>query len=365
MTLYGGRNRFRSGYCAPEDIQHNMRMLSDLSDAIGNPFSGGPVWKYPQIDPGTGVGLIDPDGVPVMVEEPLVTSSGLARVQLNEAMVGSGPWPAELLSKDAHSTGQVVSIHDPLGRYLGTTAGSKGYAQNIDNRYEILSIGAQAPAPEAFSDEGHVIMRSGGSAHPLVHWFITQSFDGETFAAPEGRILALMHQNENDVDGKIYITVPEPSPSTTTASEAEITEILKKLLTESPGDVSFIDQYVKVGNGDAPGTLLSKLSSDDDDNTDTLPVVWRAPAVGKVAGTTDYSTNLAYGITKDGGTKVSGDDPGEVDVIIKGGNLGSDTVKTAKLWAYKTPEAGHPVIITRYKDDEWYVIWYGCDKDGS
>ncbi len=85
--------------------------------------------------------------------------------------------------------------------------------------------------------------------------------------------------------------------------------------------------------------------------------------MGKVAGTTDYSTNLAYGITKAGGTKASGTNPGEVGVEIKGGNLLPGQHKDAKLWAYKTPEEGHPVIITRATDTEWYVIWYGCDKE--
>ena len=366
MTTYGGRNPFRSGYCSPEDIQHNMRMLSEMSDAIGNPFAdGGPVWRYPQIDPGTGAELLNPDGTPVMLEEPLVTPSGLARVRVNEEIVGNGPWPAELLSKDGHATGEVISVYDPLRRYQGTTAGSRGYAQNIDNRYEILSIGAQAPAPASFSDEGHVIMRSGGSAQPLAHWFDTRDCN-EPFVAPEGRELAHIHQNEDNLDGEIYITFKQPTSSTTTViEETTIKEILKKLLTESPGDVSFIDQYVKVGNGDAPGTLWDKLSPDDDDSTDTLPVVWRLPVgtVGQVAGTTDYSTNLAYGITKAGGTKASGTNPGDVGVEIKGGNLLPGQHKDAKLWAYKTPEEGHPVIITRATDTEWYVIWYGCDKD--
>ena len=100
MTTYGGRNKFRGGYCSPDDIQHNMRMLSDLSEAIGNPFiEGGPSWKYQQTD-GNGDPLYDTDGNVLWHEEPLVTAGGLARFELGESITGAGPWTAYLISGD-------------------------------------------------------------------------------------------------------------------------------------------------------------------------------------------------------------------------------------------------------------------------
>ena len=372
MTTYGGRNPFRSGYCSPDDIQHNMRMLSEMSDAIGNPqMTGGPVYTYNQLDPVSGSPVLDPEGNPVEIQEPLVTSSGLARFRLSEDMTGDPPWSGKLVSQDGTATSEDISLHDPLGRYADTTEGSFGYAQSIDNRYEILSVGTAAAAPADFSNEGDVRMRVGGIVQHLHAWFNNVvSFVGGVGDAPDigtDREFVTVHQN--GADGKLYFSVPkavavgtggggggDPEPTDTEIpvrydSTTNTYWIDKTHVTNAVGTG---DRKVAANGGDdSPGDLMSKLSASGSAPDDTIGVFWESSG-GTVSGKTNAGTLLHQGTTGAGGSTSS------VNVSISG--VGS---VAASILAHEPPEEGHDVLVAKDLSGTWWVVWYSCEKGGE
>ena len=181
MTIYGGRNPFRAGNCSPEDIQHNMRMLNQLHNDLGNPVPGGPRRKKPALD-GDGNPLLDPDGEPEEEEEDL-SPAGWIRFELdNDGSTLDGTSAAYVLdsagsrAKDDEDDLIKTTVLDPLGNYLGAADSSKGYAKYIGDQYEVMSLTTPAGAAPTLADDGTSIMRSGGTGKFLQEWLNTTNF---------------------------------------------------------------------------------------------------------------------------------------------------------------------------------------------
>lgn len=388
MTTYGGRNTFRAGYCSPEDIQHNMQMLSNLSEAIGNPFSeGGPSWIYPQLDV-SGAPLYDPDGNQMWYEEPLVTPGGLARFELEAVIDGTGPTLAKLLSKDKGpdaATGEFIYVTDPLSRYhgIGPTeelGSAQGYAQHmVGDVYEILSLGRPGISAGSTLTDGDVRIRSTcTNLKSLAAWFDTVDSDDPHIPGP-GRELAVVKQDPDDCHGKLYISVPSPVPPPGHDGIPEEGDIILQYdATENrywfPKSVlDGLDVKVSVDGTDPTNHLFPKSGGPSDDpflhSVAYEPVA--AAGVGlTLKGEVPFTTHLLVGKTT--GYSTTGC-PGVVDVTVPGEGDEEDTVYSAKILTERKAEPNHCVLITPggpvHQDGvggafskDWYVIWYACDE---
>lgn len=395
MTTYGGRNTFRAGYCSPEDIQHNMQMLSNLSEAIGNPFSeGGPSWRYPQLDD-FGAIVYDPDGNQMWTEESLVTPGGLARFELTGTISGTGGTPAKLLSKDkgpGTETGQEIYVFDPLSRYGNIHEGAKGYAQHMEgDSYEILSLGRPGVNAESTLTEGEVRIRGHCTElKSLADWFDTVDTEGDFGVAPDpgpGRELAIVGQNPDDCNGKLYISVPSPTPTPNDDGEPDIEEgdiVIKYDATNNqywlPKSVfDSVDRKVAVTEGDATSAELEPKSGGDAPSPHMhrvdYAVVGGGPAGDKLRGEVPFTTPIYVGKT----TSSSGVGcPTTISVQITDPPPAEDEDPTViagvKIVTEKPAEPNHCVLITQGGPNsggtgdpslDWWVIWYACDEISS
>ena len=382
MTTYGGRNKFRGGYCSPDDIQHNMRMLSDLSEAIGNPFiEGGPSWKYQQTD-GNGDPLYDTDGNVLWHEEPLVTAGGLARFELGESITGAGPWTAYLISGDlGEKTSQFILVTDPLGRYANIPAGTMGYAQSIQGGWEILSMGRPGVTADSTLTDGMVRVRDTCTdLKSLADWFnVTDSLTPE--ASPSGYQSAVIKQDSTNCEGKIHIHVPSQGYTAPEDDgemppggiEGKFDETNNKYWIPKQ---AFDDRLVAVTDGDNADHLEDKSGG----NTvliDQHKVVYEIagnPPNQTLRGEVPFITPILVGKTAYDAENSTGC-PGKVKVIITGPapseENGLPASVVANIATEKEAEADHCVLITQggpnsggngdYSRD-WWVIWYACDK---
>ena len=389
MTTYGGRNTFRAGYCGPDDIQHNMQMLSNLSEAIGNPFSeGGPTWTYPQLD-GSGANLYDPDGNQMWSEESLVTPGGLARFELLETISGTGGTLAKLLSKDRGpdaATNQTILVYDPLSRYGDIGAEAKGYAQHMGgDSYEILSLGRPGINAASTLTDGDVRIRSTCTTlKSLAAWFDTVDSD-DPHLPGSGRELAVVRQDPDDCDGKLYISVPSLVPPPSDDGEPDIPGgdiVIKYDATNKrywfPKSVlDSVDRKVAVTPGDTTPAELEVKSGGDTNDPTMHKVVYEAIGAGvneKLRGEVPFTTPIYVGKTRGDGT-TGCNPPGtvKVDILPVDEDDPADPID-ALIVTERAPEANHCVLVTQGGTDsggdgdpsmEWYVIWYACDEISS
>lgn len=389
MTTYGGRNKFRGGYCSPDDIQHNMRMLSDLSEAIGNPFmEGGPSWKYQQTD-GNGDPIYDTDGNALWHEEPLITAGGLARFKLDVSITGAGPWKAWLISGDlghTEDTEQFIYVTDPLGRYGNIPAGTMGYAQSIQGGWEILSMGRPGETASSTLTDGMVRIRDTcEDLKSLADWFdVTDSEAPEE--SPAGYQPAAIKQDPSNCEGKIHVHVPSQG-YTPPEDDGEPKEgdIILKFDQENnqywfPKEVlDGVDRKVAVTGADATSAELETKSGGDTNNSSMHKVVYEVTGGGeagqRLRGEVPFTTPILVGMTTS--TSDVGC-PTTIDVQIIDPPPGPDEEPTVlegvKIVTEKPAKANHCVLVTQGGPNsggvgapsmDWWVIWYACDEMGS
>lgn len=293
MTIYGGRNPFRAGNCSPEDIQHNMRMLNQLHNDLGNPVPGGPRRKKP-------TGLLDPNGEPVEEEEDL-SPAGWIRFELdNDGNTLDGTSAAYVLdgegsrAKDDEDNLIKATVLDPLGNYLGAADSSKGYAKYIGDQYEIMSLTTPAGAAPVLADDGTSIMRSGGTGKFLHEWLNTTNFpadfDTESGTQTVGRNKTVQIGGGYSIGG---IVGEQYYHRNMVQAKQNITKV--KVPSEGSPDTVYL--YAGVNDFD--------INLESQDYTDT------AGLSGSVTGTTGAGvpvtiTSAAHGLTSGQQVQVSG-----------------------------------------------------------
>jgi len=97
--------------------------------------------------------------------------------------------------------------------------------------------------------------------------------------------------------------------------------------------------------------------------------VWEEsdPSVAVVmTGLAPATNNIHRGRTKVGGGHLAADNLtlGRAEVEVLNGEDPPTVGITvfAHVWAHRVPEDNHPVIISKDRDNAWWVIWYGCDE---
>ena len=387
MTTYGGRNPFRTGYCSPEDMQHNMRMLSQLHDDLGNPVPGGFRITVPDLDAG-GEPLLDPDGNPVEHEEDL-SPNGLVRFKLANPGGGvfSSPGPAFLQDFEGATTTEEIQVYDVLNRFDGAPNDSVGYAQSTFVGYEIISLGAITSTEITIEGEGdgRVKMDVGSVPKFLRYWL-------DPVVAPEyseGLHQLVYAFQDGTADGQMsWYTDRHTSTTGTDPPFLPGTHVPVKraggTLYIDPADL--VDEKVKVVSGDVTNYLWYQFTTTADGtseggrsyiDSETLDppdgeehdiVKWDRRNDGgnrTMLGIVPATCNILPGITFEDGSQASGDAGSYTlgEVVVNLNDYESNI--TAKVWAFKSPEKNHPVLVAKDRKNIWWVIWYGCDDSGE
>jgi len=404
MTLYGGRNPFRVGQCAPEDVDHNMRLLSQLHDDLGNPYPGGP-YVSSQVGgmvPFKTTGVFDVNGT-----------------------------PANVLDSNGVPTGETITVCDTLGNHGDAPSSTSGYAIHAGDCYQVVSAG-EPGVIESGGGEGQTRATGGADLGYLDSHFIEGSPDPPPDLVETPDYDAAAHDlGHIGIDSNHKFRVYTDKPTTTLGDTFDAgasntggnyTPSTDELV-EYDGDQWFLPKSkfnasdkVKVDSNDTSAFLWHQFTSagvDFDDTTfvgagegdggaydaaDHDKVLWNLRKRNDDAN--DHSMmsfilancNLRMGITthllgapaaatgnfnraNGEGTLV----PGTVNVAIlaEGDGVGpggangagqwgyvTDHTVEAKVWAFREPGAGYPVLVAKDRTEEgnWWVVWFGCDE---
>ena len=87
-----------------------------------------------------------------------------------------------------------------------------------------------------------------------------------------------------------------------------------------------------------------------------------------MSGLTPSNSNIQRGRTKVGGDHSAASNlaNGWATVEILNARTDEEGVVAmevrALVWSHSTPEDNHPVLISKDRDNLWWVIWYGCSE---
>ena len=400
--LYGGRNPFRTGRCSPDDVNHNMQMLSQLHNDLGNPVPG---------------------GVPSTHQV-----GGFLPFRTTDIFVLGGT-VAEILDGNGDSTGDTIIVIDPTGNLSGSPVGTAGYAMPLPDGTAQVIAGGEPGTIEAGGGGATVQMDAEGDPEYLEAHFITG--DPVTVSPPVGQAPDFNSSLHNigyvgtDTNNRFQIYTDKPTTTLGDTFENGASydsgpgyDSSTQELVSYDGSQWYmprsrfdsIDSKVKVVadaneasdvlyNQFTPGALTITDTAHDpgeggvEYNPDLYDFVYwdvrkknAEPANKSMMGLVPARGHIRMGVTTtsisaDGETAATGDTvngiaPAIVTVHIYELGDNNKWVKVApvdeviaKVWAFGEKDAGYPVIIARDRSsvdlggqDNWWVIWFPCDK---